>query len=128
MKEKNINAGLLILRVSIGGLMLLHGVAKLIHGIEFIESVAGVFAYGVYIGEVLAPIAILAGFRTRIASAVYIINCLAATFLVHGDEIFQLNEFGGWANELLGLYLFGGLALYFTGAGKFALSTTNKWD
>lgn len=56
--------------------MLLHGIAKLTHGIDFIKSVAGVFAYGVYVGEVLAPIAILIGFRTRIAAAVYAVNCL----------------------------------------------------
>ncbi|GAA0892833.1 DoxX family protein [Fulvivirga kasyanovii] len=128
MKRKNIDLGLLILRLSLGLLMLLHGIAKLVHGIEFIKSVAGVFAYGVYIGEILAPIAIVLGFRTRIASAVYVLNCLVAIVLVHSSEIFKLNEFGGWANELLGLYLFGALTLFFTGAGKYALSKNNLWD
>jgi putative oxidoreductase len=36
-------------------------------------------------------------------------------FLVHINELFTLNEYGGWAVELLGLYLLGAVALFFTG-------------
>jgi putative oxidoreductase len=108
--------------------MLLHGIGKLMYDIDFIKGMAGVFAYGVYLGEVLAPIAILIGFRTRIAAAVYAFNCLTAIFLAHSGDIFKLNEFGGWAIELLGLYLFGALVLFFTGGGKLALSKSHQWD
>jgi hypothetical protein len=30
------------------------------------------------------------------------------------QDIFTLNEYGGWAVELLGLYLLGAVALFFT--------------
>lgn len=132
--EKNIDLGLLILRVSIGGLMLLHGIAKLQHGAGFIEDVvvgAGLpsfIAYGVYVGEVIAPLFILLGLGTRVASLIFAGNCLVAALLVHSQDIFTLNEQGGWTVELLGLFFFGALALIFTGGGKYAISNKYVWD
>lgn len=132
--EKNIDLGLLILRISIGGLMLLHGIAKLQHGAGMIESMvidAGLpsfIAYGVYVGEVIAPLLILLGVGTRGASVVFAGNCFVAALLAHSQEIFTLGAQGGWAVELLGLYFFGALALVFTGGGKYALSKKYLWD
>lgn len=132
--EKNIDLGLLILRVSIGGLMLLHGIAKLQHGAGFIEQVvigAGLpsfIAYGVYVGEVIAPLFILLGYGTRAASAIFAGNCLVAALLVHSQDIFTLNEQGGWTVELLGLFFFGAVSLIFTGGGKYAISSKHIWD
>ena len=80
--ERRQDIGLLILRLSIGGLMLLHGIAKLQHGIAPIEgmvaqaSLPNFFAYGVYVGEVLMPILILLGIATRAASGIFAFNCL----------------------------------------------------
>ena len=131
--SKNLNLGLLILRIAIGALMLLHGIAKF-KGLSFIEGMLtekglpAFLAYGVYVTEIIAPILIIIGYRTRLASAVYVLGVLMAIFLVHTSDIFTLNQHGGWGIELLGLYLFGGLALFFTGAGKIAASSTNKWD
>ena len=132
--EKNIDLGLLILRLSVGGLMLLHGIAKLQHGAGFIEQVvvgAGLpsfIAYGVYVGEVIAPLLILLGYATRGAAVVFAGNCLVAALLVHSQDIFTLNEQGGWTVELLGLFFFGAAALVFTGGGKYALSKKYLWD
>lgn len=132
--EKNIDLGLLILRISIGGLMLLHGIAKLQHGAGFIEQVvvgAGLpsfIAYGVYVGEVIAPLFILLGYGTRAASVVFAGNCLVAALLVHSQDIFTLNEQGGWSVELLGLFFLGAIALIFTGGGKYAISNKRIWD
>ncbi|GAA3742801.1 DoxX family protein [Flavobacterium ginsengisoli] len=128
MISKNTDLGLLLLRLSTGGLMLFHGVSKLIHGISFLVENMGAFGYAVYIGEVLAPIAILLGFRTRIAAVLLAITCIVAVATAHAQEIFSISDHGGYALELLGLYLFGALALFFTGAGKYAVSKTNKWD
>jgi len=128
MISKNTDLGLLLLRLSTGGLMLFHGVSKLIHGISFLVENMGAFGYAVYIGEVLAPIAILLGFRTRIAAVLLAITCIVAVATAHAQEIFSISDHGGYALELLGLYLFGALALFFTGAGKYALSKTNNWD
>ncbi len=128
MISKNTDLGLLLLRISTGGLMLFHGVSKLIHGISFLVENMGAFGYAVYIGEVLAPIAILLGFRTRIAAVLLAITCVVAVATAHSNEIFSISDHGGYALELLGLYFFGALALFFTGAGKFAVSKNNKWD
>ncbi|WDF65302.1 DoxX family protein [Flavobacterium sp. KACC 22763] len=128
MISKNTDLGLLLLRLSTGGLMLFHGVSKLIHGISFLVENMGAFGYAVYIGEVLAPIAILLGFRTRIAAVLLAITCVVAVATAHAQEIFSISEHGGYALELLMLYLFGALALFFTGAGKYAVSKNNQWD
>lgn len=128
MISKNTDLGLLVLRISVGGLMLFHGIAKLIHGISFLIENMGAFGYAVYIGEVLAPIAILLGFRTRIAAVLLAITCVVAIATAHAQDIFSISEHGGYANELLMLYLLGSAALFFTGSGKYAVSHTTKWD
>lgn len=132
--DHNQNLGLLVLRLSLGLMMLLHGVAKLTGGLGFVEEVLfkegfpEFLAYGVIVGEVLAPIAIIVGFRTRLAAAVFAFNCFAAAWLVHSEEFITLNQHGGWAIELLGLYFFGAVALMFTGSGKYALSSETLFD
>lgn len=134
MKNTQQSTGLLILRLSIGGLMLLHGFAKLTHGIDGIvnmlanKGVPSFIAYGVYLGEIVAPLMIIVGYRTRLAAAVYVINMLVILFMAHSEDVFALSEHGGWKAELVGLYLFGSLALFFTGAGKYALSSGKRWD
>lgn len=131
--NKNTSLGLLILRIAVGALMLLHGIAKIGHT-SFIEGMLSekglpsFLAYGVYITEIIAPILIIIGFRTRLASAVYVLGALFALFLVHSEHLFVLNQNGGWELELLGLYIFGGLSLFYTGAGTIAVSSSDKWD
>lgn len=132
--RKNNDFGLLILRITIGLLMLLHGISKFGGGLEFIsgmlveKGLPGFFAYGVLIGEILAPVLLIIGFRTRIAAVIYAVNCLVAVLMVHSADIFKLSDHGGWELELLGLYFFGSLVLFFTGGGKYALSKNNNWD
>ncbi|MGB5397963.1 MAG: DoxX family membrane protein, partial [Gammaproteobacteria bacterium] len=63
----NEELGRLILRLTVGGLMLFHGVAKILHTgtIDFISGrlveagLPGMIAYGVYAGEVLAPVMLI---------------------------------------------------------------------
>lgn len=132
-KLKQFDTGVLILRISIGFLMLLHGIAKL-KGLGFIVGfldgkwLPSFLAYGVYVTEIIAPILILIGFRTRFASLVFAFGALIAILLAHSSDIFSLNDYGGWAIELIALYLFGAVSLFFMGAGKYAVSTNNKWD
>ena len=133
MTDKNTNVGLLILRITLGLLMLLHGIAKF-KGVSFIENMLSenglpaFLAYGVYITEIVAPILIIIGYRTRIAALVFAFGALVAMLLVHASDIFTLTKHGAWGVELLGLYMFGAIVLYFTGAGEYAVSTKNKWD
>jgi putative oxidoreductase len=69
-----------------------------------------------------------AGFRTRIAAVLLAITCVVAVATAHSQEVFTISDHGGYALELLMLYLFGALALFFTGAGKYAVSKNNQWD
>ncbi len=130
----NPNIGLLIMRISIGALMLLHGIPKLMHGTEFIQQLLvskglpAFIAYGVYLGEIVAPLVIMIGFRTKLASLVFAFNTIVIIYLLHAHEIFAFGQYGGLKLELIYLYLFGSVALFFTGAGKIALSSKNKWD
>ncbi|WP_010254466.1 DoxX family protein [Myroides injenensis] len=131
---KNNDIGLLVLRIALSILMLLHGVAKLQHGLGYIQGLLTSYglptfiSYGVYVGEIIAPLTILLGYRTRLASAIYAFTCVVAILLAHNEKIFQLGNRGEWAVELLGLYLAGAITLFFTGAGKYAFSTKNNWD
>ncbi|MGG5506286.1 MULTISPECIES: DoxX family protein [unclassified Myroides] len=132
--NKQIDTGLLLSRIAIGFPMLFYGVGKLIHGIGFIQQtlldkgLPAFFGYGVYVGEVIAPILLLLGWRTRLAAAVFAINCVTAILLVQSAAIFSLNDNGGWQIELLMIYALVAVSLFFTGGGKYALSTTHQWD
>lgn len=119
--------GKLILRVVLAALLLFHGLSKIGGGIGFIEGMlakAGlpaVFGYGVYVGEVVAPLLILAGLFTRAAALVVAINMVVALLLVHTGEFFTMSATGGWALELQGMYLGSAIALVFLGAGRYSL-------
>lgn len=132
--KNNTDIGLLILRLTIGILMLFHGISKIFHGIEPItqllssHGLPAFIAYGVYIGEVIVPLLIIIGYRTRLMALIFAVNCLVAALLAHAGDIFSMSPHGGWAVELLGLYFFGAIALIFTGAGQIAISSKNRLD
>ncbi len=119
--------GKLILRLTLGLLLLLHGIAKLMHGIGFIENLLmklglpAFFAWAVYVGEVIAPLLLIVGVYTRIAAVLVMLNMLVAVALVHTHEIFQLNQTGGWQLELQGFFFFVGLAVALLGAGRYSV-------
>ena len=119
--------GKLILRVMMGGMMLFHGIDKALHGIAFIKGVLKsqqlpeVFAYGVYIGEIFAPLFLIIGWQSRFWGGVLAFNMLAAIYLTKGNVLFSLGEHGAWALELPMLYLTGALAIVFLGSGKYAV-------
>jgi putative oxidoreductase len=124
---QNADVGKLILRLSLGLMLLLHGIAKLQHGVDWIVStlagygLPGFFAYGVFIGELVAPAMILIGYYTRVGAALIVGNMLVALFLAHQGQYFSLTDQGGWALELQGFYLFSAAALFFLGAGRYAM-------
>ncbi len=133
-KEQSHNIGLLLLRSTIGILILFHGIANMTSGYSFIRSllegsqIPSVLAYGVFIGEIIAPILIVIGYRTKLTSLIIAFNFLIAILLAHSSDIFTLNQYGGWGIELQALYLLGAMTLFFTGAGRYAISTHSKWD
>lgn len=129
------DAGKLLLRVSVGFLVLLHGIFKLSAGVGFIGGMlakAGLpsgLAYLVFVGEIIAPLLMMAGLFTRAAAGVVVINMLVAFGLVHMADLFALTKQGGWALELQGLYLFGALTVVLLGAGRFSIGGRNgRWN
>lgn len=125
--KKNTDLGLLILRFLVAGLLLFHGIGNLMNGYEFIKSMvaqAGLptfVSYGAFFGEIVAPALILIGYEIRIAALLVAFNMLTAILTTHADEIFALNQFGGWAIELQAFYLFGAIVILLTGGGKYVL-------
>ena len=110
--------GILILRLSIGGLMLFHGFHKLIHGVggigEMLTQIGlpSFIAYGSLIGELVASIMIVIGLWTRAASFVFAGNMVVAILMAHLSTLFAVNPVtGGWSVELPALYLLGAVAL-----------------
>lgn len=127
METKMDDGGKLLLRVLLAVLILFHGVSKLIGGVGFIggmlakAGLPGALGYLVYIGEVIAPLMILAGVFTRAAALVVVVNMVVALLLVHTKQFFTLNDTGGWALELQGWYLGGAVAVALLGAGRHSL-------
>ena len=116
--------GKFILRVVLGVIVLLHGIGKLQGGIAPIAGMVTAnglpawVAYGVYAGEVIGPLLLIAGFYARVGAALIAINLLFALFLAHRAEVFALSAQGAWAIETQALMLFAAIALVMMGPGK----------
>jgi putative oxidoreductase len=119
--------GKLVLRLTLGGLLLCHGVHKILTGIDPIRAMIGAhglpdyLAFGVYAGEVLAPILIILGLFSRIGGVLVMLNMIVAILLVHTGMLMELTNQGGYVLELQAFYLFGGLAVALLGAGRIAV-------
>ncbi|NLC27902.1 MAG: DoxX family protein [Campylobacteraceae bacterium] len=122
-----VDLGKFVLRFGVGFLMLFHGIAKLVKGVDFIKMTLAksdlpeFLAYGTYIGEIVALILILIGLKTRSAAGVIIFTMLAAIYLVHPGDIFSLTKTGAWAIELIAFYIFACSAIILLGPGKYSV-------
>ncbi len=127
--------GKLILRLAVGGLLLFHGIGKVMGGVGWMapmlaaNGLPAFIGYGVYVGEVVAPILILLGVLTRPAALVVAFNLLMAIYLVRLADAFKLNEGGAPQIELELFYILGALAIFFMGGGRFSISQgKGAWD
>ncbi len=119
---KNTDIALLILRIGVAGLMLTHGIPKLMklfgsEPIAFYDFVGlgmeasltlAVFA------EVICSILILIGLGTRLAAIPLAITMVVAFFIIHVEDPFQ-------RKELALFYLIVYIVLFLTGSGKYSL-------
>lgn len=129
LSGRNDALGKLVLRLTLGILLLFHGVAKISNpgSVKFIEGklsafdLTPYFVYGVFLGEIVAPLLIILGIFTRIGGFLVVGNMLFAILLVHQEELLSLGKHGGWALELQGFYLLCGLTIFLMGSGKFAI-------
>ena len=82
----------LILRLTVGGLMIFHGISKIINGIPWLGAVvtgAGLpefVKYGVYLGEIVGPLFLILGYKTRIGALLVAVDMLFALFLAHKSD------------------------------------------
>jgi putative oxidoreductase len=128
--------GKLILRLTVGGLILCHGVSKLMNpsgALGYMTKIltdAGLptwLGYFVFVGEVVAPIMIILGFFSRVGGLLVFINMVFAIALVHTSQIMTITKTGGWALELQAFYLFGGLAIFFLGSSRIAVKPDSDY-
>lgn len=131
----NTDLALLLLRLVVGGLMLLHGIDKIQNGVGSIESMLGKqdlpekLALGIYVGEVLAPVLLMLGFLTRPAALIIAVTMAMSIWLAYGVDGFGFGKHGGLLIELNLLYMVGGLTLFFAGGGRFGVGRgEGKWS
>jgi len=125
------HAGKLLLRLTVGGLMLPHGISKLVNGLGglsgWLQSLGwpGFMAYGTILGEFVAPIFLIIGLYTRPAAIVVAINMLFAFWIAHLPHLTQLGDTGGWRVELQAFFLLGAVIILLQGAGRFSVGGHN---
>lgn len=125
--SRHFDIGMLILRVVLGIIILLHGINKVNAGIGSITqhvSASGLpefIAYGVYIGEVIAPIMLILGLFTRLGGLIIVINIIFAICLAHMNLLFSLKDNGGYALELQIMFLVVAMVIAIIGGGRFAI-------
>ena len=113
--------GLLVLRVSMGALMLVHGIPKLMGYGEMSQAFLDPIGLGSQLTLILAIFAevgcavlLILGIGTRLAAIPLATTMLVAWFVVHIED--------PWVKqEPPALFLFGFVTLILTGAGKFSL-------
>ena len=125
--------GKLLLRLAVGGLMLFHGLHKLFAGIDGISGMLiakgfpGFIAYGVLLGEVVAPCLIILGILTRPAALGLAFTMVVAWLMVGMGETWTLDKTGAWAIESLVYFFIGALAVAFLGAGRYSVAGNSAW-
>lgn len=138
-KRGTLGFGLLILRLVIGGLLLVHGLQILFAfgghgGLSVVErqlqdhSHADLLAVGVSVGAVVAGASLILGLLTPLGAAVGTVA--AGFFALH---FLRAWDGGYWPAELdtkvqmWGLLAAGSVALLFTGPGRIALDRSRGW-
>ena len=122
------DTGKLVVRVTVAGLILFHGINKIIHGIAWMSGPLGAahipffIAYGVYVGEVVAPIFLILGLWTRVASLIVAVNMIFAVALEAWRLAPTINRGGGWGLELEAFYFLAAVAVFFLGPGRYSVS------
>lgn len=125
--NKNVaDLGLLILRIGFAGMLLTHGIPKINLLFESPIKFADPIGVGetttlilALIGEVVAPILILIGFKTKLATIPSIITMFVAIFVIHASDPIDVKE------KAI-LYLVAFLVIFLTGAGKYSIDGFKK--
>lgn len=116
-----ISFGLLLFRLVVGGLMLTHGISKLMNFAELSQVFPDLFGIGskwnlilVIFAEFGCAIALIFGFLIRLSTIPLIITMAMATFVAHGED--PLAD-----KEMALLYLSVFSFFFIVGGGKLSL-------
>lgn len=129
------DAGKLVLRLAVGILILLHGIAKLRFGLGDVAPalerahIPAAFGHLIYIGEVVAPLMMVVGFWTRPAALVVAATMAVALVLGHPRELFQMTNHGGLLLEVQWMFFAGAVAVALIGAGRYSVGgEKGRWN
>ena len=120
-RDKTTSVGLLVLRVGIGLLMLVHGLAKLNGFSEMSGKFPDPLGMGSQLSLILAigaevgcSILLIIGLASRFAAIPLAFTMIVALFVVHGADPWKMKE-------LAAVYLLVYLSLMLTGPGQFSV-------
>ncbi len=118
----------LFLRLSVGGMMLFHGVHTLLTGLDPLKTILSAhglpeaLAYGAYLGEIVGPVLVLLGMFARAGAALIALEVVALIALGGLAQLIAVSGDGAYGLEVETLYLFGALAIAISGGGKWGLA------
>ncbi len=109
---KNVDLGLLFIRLGLGICLFMHGFGKILHGLSGVKGILvnaglpGFLAYFSYLGELLAPIMLIIGFYSRVGAILVLGTSITILYSYYGfANLFALNEVNGFKSELIYLYI-----------------------
>jgi len=120
------DVGILILRITVGGLILFHGIHKIQAGIDeqmqllAANGIPTFLMYLVYVTEIVAPVLLILGILTRL-SAASIVATLVVILYVAPFPLTAIGPHGEWTIEIQMFYLLIPLALFFIGPGRLSV-------
>jgi len=125
--------GKLVLRLGLGGLLLFHGVHKLLTGLDPVRAMLASYnlpdalSYGVYFGELVGPALIIVGLFTRVGAFLIALEMVGLVLLGGIPQVLALGPDGGYALEVEALYFTAALAVMLLGAGRISLGR-GRWN
>lgn len=119
--QKQIDTGLLVLRVAVGCLMLVHGVPKLMGFSEMADKFPDPIGLGSQLSLIMAigaevgcSILLILGLGTRLAAIPLAFTMIIALFVVHGSDPWKVKE-------LAAVFLATYVVIILAGPGGFSL-------
>jgi len=128
MSLRDFDLASLLLRLLVGGMLLFHGFHKVIHGVGSIKIMLQgahfpeFLAYGVFLGELIAPLLLILGLYSRVGALIVVVNMMIAIYLAYGESLLALNKYGGPFIELSVFYIVASLAIFLMGPGKYGVN------
>jgi putative oxidoreductase len=117
---------ILLLRITYG-LLIFHGWHKLHDGLGGIQGMLAGYgipafvAYGVIIGEVIAPVMMMLGIFTRLAALSAAATMVVAWLMVGIHHTFALSPVGAWAIEDIVYYFMAAIVIALYGSGRYSV-------